>query len=69
MNTKSISSLSESQKILLAEELWDSVSKDYIELSSEIKEELELRLKRLENQEVKLYSWQEVKNNLQKIRK
>lgn len=64
-----ISKYSNSEKILLAEELWDSVNKDKILISSEIKKELDNRLLLLQEEKTEIYSYDEVKKRLSKLRK
>ena len=68
METKDFSKYSTAEKILLAEQLWDSVSKKEIEISSEIETELDRRIQLLEEGKTELYSWEEVKTHLKKIR-
>lgn len=69
MEIKELSKYSTAEKILLAEKIWDSVSKKSVELSSEIKNELDDRLHILEEGKAELYSLEEVKNHIQKLRK
>lgn len=68
MKTKDLSKYSNAEKIILAEQLWDSVSKKEIEVSDEIKAELDSRLLKLEQGKTKLYSWSEVKRYLNSVR-
>ena len=68
METKDFSKYSNAEKIILAEQLWDSVSKKEIEISSEIETELDRRIQLLEEGKTELYSWEEVKTHLKKIR-
>lgn len=69
MEIKELSKYSTAEKILLAEKIWDSVSKKSLQLSSEAKNELEDRLQILEEGKAELYSLEEVKNHIQKLRK
>lgn len=69
MEFKELSKYSNAEKILLAEKIWDSVSKKSVELSSEVKNELENRLHILEEEKAELYSLEEVKKHIQKLRK
>lgn len=64
METKDLSKYSNAEKIVLAEQLWDSVSKKEIEISHEIQKELDYRVQKLEEGKTELYSWEEVKNYL-----
>lgn len=68
MKTIEIDTYSDAEKIILAEQLWDSVSKENLTLSEEVKAELDSRLKNLEDKKTKLFSWNEVKEHLKKIR-
>jgi putative addiction module component (TIGR02574 family) len=68
MEIKNLSKYSNAEKIVLAEQLWDSVSKNELELSDELKRELDIRLQNLEEGKTELYSWDEVKNHLRSIR-
>jgi putative addiction module component (TIGR02574 family) len=67
MKTIEIDTYSDAEKIILAEQLWDSVSKENLTLSEEVKAELDSRLKNLENKKMKLFSWNEVKEHLKNI--
>jgi putative addiction module component (TIGR02574 family) len=68
MEIKDLSKYSNAEKIILAEQLWDSVSKKDIELSKEIKEELDYRLQLLEEGKTELFSLEEVKKHIIKVR-
>jgi len=68
MNVKDLNKYSNAEKIILAEELWDSISKKDISISVEIKKELDLRLKNLEEGKSRLYSWSEVRAHVKKLR-
>lgn len=68
MKVKDLDKYSDAEKIVLAEQLWDSVSKDTLEVSDEIKNELDIRLKNLEEGKTKLYTWQEVKAHIKTLR-
>lgn len=59
MKVKDLDKYSNAEKIILAEQLWDSISKKDVELSDELKKELDNRLKNLEEGESKLYTWEE----------
>ena len=67
MEIKDLSKYSTAEKIILAEQLWDSISKKDIELSHEIQQELDVRLQLLEGK-TELYSMEEVKKHINKIR-
>lgn len=68
MKIKDINKYSTAEKIVLAEQLWDSVTKKEIEISDEIKKELDNRLQIIEEGKTEYYTWNDVKNHLKKIR-
>lgn len=68
MKTIEIDKYSDAEKIILAEQLWDSVSKENLTLSDEVIAELDTRLKNLEDKKTKLFSWTDVKAHLKSIR-
>ena len=68
MKVMDLDKYSSAEKIVLAEQLWDSVAKDEIGLSEEVKKELDIRLDNLENGKSELYSWDEVKAHIKKLR-
>jgi len=68
MEIKNLSKYSNAEKIVLAEQLWDSISKKELEISDELKKELDIRLQNLEEGKLELYTWEEVKNHLKSIR-
>ncbi len=55
--------LSTSEKILLVEEIWDSIAEDKIALSAQQKELLDERLKSYHNT-TKRTSWEAIKKNV-----
>ena len=69
MKIKDISKFSTAEKIVLAEQLWDSISKKDISITEEIKKELDYRLNLVEEGKTEIYSWEEIKANLEKSRK
>lgn len=68
MEIKNLSKYSDAEKIVLAEQLWDSVSKKDLEISNDVKNELDIRIKNLEEGKTALYTWDEVKSHLKNIR-
>jgi len=68
MKVKDLDKYSNAEKIILAEQLWDSISKKDLELSDDVKKELDIRLKKIEEGKADLYSWDEVKDHLKNIR-
>ncbi|MFP9113071.1 addiction module protein [Flavobacterium sp. RHBU_3] len=68
MNTKDLNKYSDAEKILMAEDLWDSVAKENLAIPEETAYEIDVRLKKLEEGNTPLYSWQEVKDRIKQIR-
>lgn len=68
MEIKNLSQYSNAEKIVLAEQLWDSVSKNDLEIADDVKKELDIRIKNLEEGKTELYTWDEVKNHLKTLR-
>jgi putative addiction module component (TIGR02574 family) len=68
MEIKNLSKYSNAEKIVLAEQLWDSVSKKELEISDELKRELDIRSQNLEDGKSEIYTWEEVKKHLKSIR-
>ena len=69
MDIKNFTKYNNAEKIILVEQLWDTISKSEIEISEDVKIELDIRLQNLQNKQTTLYTWDEVKNYLTKIRK
>lgn len=68
MEIKNLSKYSNAEKIVLAEQLWDSVSKKDLEISDDVKRELDSRIQNLEGGKTELYTWDEVKAHLKSLR-
>lgn len=68
MKIKDLDKYTNAEKILLAEELWESVSKDKLELSDAMKQELDRRISLVEEDKTEFYTWEDVKNTLKKSR-
>ena len=68
MKIKDLDKYTNAEKILLAEELWESVSKEKLELSDAIKQELDRRISLVEEDKTEFYTWEDVKNTLKKNR-
>lgn len=49
MEIKDFSKYSNAEKIVFAEQLWDSIAKNELEISDEIQKELDIRLQNLED--------------------
>lgn len=69
MEAKDFSRFTTAEKIILAEQLWDSISKKEIEISSDVEKILDYRLQLLEEGKTELYSWKEVQDRISKVRK
>ena len=68
MEIKDLDKITAAEKIILVEQLWDSVSKKDIDLSSELKWELDFRLQKVEEGRAEYFTWQEVKKHIESIR-
>ena len=68
MEIKNLSKYSNAEKIVLAEQLWDSISKNDIEISDAVEKELDIRLENFENGKTELFTWDEIKMHLKSIR-
>jgi len=68
MKIKDLDKYTNAEKILLAEELWESVSKEKLELSDAVKQELDRRISLVEEDKTEFYTWEDVKNTLKKSR-
>ncbi len=68
MEIKNLEKISNAEKIVLAEQLWDSISKKELSVSDDVKKELDNRLKRIKEGKTNLYTWDEIKNHLNTIR-
>jgi putative addiction module component (TIGR02574 family) len=68
MKIKDLDKYTNAEKILLAEELWESVSKEKLALSDAMKQELDRRISLVEEDKTEFYTWEDVKNTLKKSR-
>ena len=68
MKIKDLDKYTNAEKIHLAEELWESVSKEKLELSDAMKQELDRRISLVEEDKTDFYTWEDVKNTLKKSR-
>ncbi len=68
MELENLSKYTSAEKIILAEQLWDSVSKNEITISKEVENELDRRIQVLEEGKTQLYTLEEVKARLDKLR-
>lgn len=68
MEIKNLYKYSNAERIVLAEQLWDSISKNELEISDELKKELDIRLQNFEDGKSELYTWEEIKTHLKSIR-
>ena len=67
MKIKDINKFSNIEKMVLAEQLRDSVSKKDIAISEVTQKELDIRLQLVGEGKTEYYSWNEVKSHLKKI--
>lgn len=65
-NFQNILKLSTAERLLLLEELWNSIPSSEIRIKESHKKELDKRLARLKRGETKFFTWEEVKKNLHK---
>ena len=68
MKIKDLDKYTNAEKILLAEELWESVSKEKLEFPDAVKQELDRRISLVEEDKPDFYTWEDVKNTLKKNR-
>ena len=68
MKIKDLDKYTNAEKILLAEELWESVSKEKLDLTDAMKQELDRRISLVEEDKTEFYTWEDVKNTLKKNR-
>ena len=68
MKIKDLDKYTNAEKILLAEEPWESVSKEKLELPDAVKQELDRRISLVEEDKTDFYTWEDVKNTLKKNR-
>jgi putative addiction module component (TIGR02574 family) len=66
MKIKDLDKYTNAEKILLTEELWESVSKKKLELSDAMKQELDRRISLVEEDKTEFYTWEDVKNYIRK---
>jgi putative addiction module component (TIGR02574 family) len=66
MKIKDLDKYTNAEKILLAEELWESVSKEKLALSDAMKQELDRRISLVEEDKTEFYTWEDVKNYIRK---
>lgn len=68
MNTIDFSKYTDAEKIILAEELWDSVIKDEIQVNEKTKSVMLNRLKRIEDGGTTFFSREEVQKKINQLR-
>jgi len=66
MDIKEILKMSASRRILLVQEIWDSLPENSIELTESIQKELDNRLDLHNSNEMKYFTLDEIKNKLAK---
>ena len=68
MKIKDLDKYTNAEKILLTEELCESVAKEKLALSDSMKQELDRRISLVEEDKTEFYTWEDVKNTLKKSR-
>ena len=68
MEIKDLDKITTAEKIVLVEQLWDSVSKKDIDLSLALKSELDFRLQKVEEGRAEYFTWQDVRKHIDSIR-
>ena len=68
MEIKDLNKITTAEKIVLVEQLQDSVSKKDIALLSELKSELDFRLQKVEEGRAEYFTWQDVRKHIDSIR-
>lgn len=68
IDIESILALSNSEKIILNEKIWESIEKDAYEISDNQKKELDLRLKKYNEGKTKLYTWEQIESELNSLK-
>lgn len=63
-NLQNILKLSTAERLLLLEELWNSIAVDEIKVKDTHKKELDRRLARMKRGETAFFTWDEVKKKL-----
>ncbi len=68
INLKEILELSNAEKILISEKIWDSINQNEYKIPDSHKKELDKRLKKIESGNETFFSWEEVKTEIDKLR-
>ena len=63
-NIKEILRLSHSGRILMIEQIWDSINPSDIDMKEEHKKELDKRLERYQKGNTRFHSWDDIKQDL-----
>lgn len=64
MSIQEIEALSNAEKFLLIEQLWNSIDKQQLPVSEAQQQELDRRLERYASGQTRFYTWDEVKQRL-----
>jgi putative addiction module component (TIGR02574 family) len=67
MQIDEILKLSEGERMLAIEKIWESLDHKNLPIKESHKKELDRRLERLKSGKSKFYSWEEIKTDLQKL--
>ncbi|MEC5165788.1 putative addiction module component (TIGR02574 family) [Flavobacterium sp. PL11] len=68
MEIKDFNKITANEKTFTEEQLWDSFSNRNIDLSSEIKWELDFRLQKVEEGKEDYFTWEDVKKHIESIK-
>lgn len=67
-NINEILELPTNEKLLLVEEIWNSIEHDTIQVPKNQQDETMRRLKKFEGGKTKFYSWEEIRADIKKLK-
>jgi putative addiction module component (TIGR02574 family) len=68
VDIQSILELSDVEKILITEKIWDSIDKNNYQIPQLHKDELDRRIEKIDTGKETFFTWAEVKKDIQKLR-
>lgn len=68
VDIQGILKLSDVEKILITEKIWDSIDKNNYQIPQSHKDELDRRIEFIESGKEIFFTWEEVKKDIQKLR-
>jgi putative addiction module component (TIGR02574 family) len=68
VDIQGILELSDVEKILITEKIWDSIDKNNYQIPQSHKEELDRRIEMIDAGKETFFTWAEVKKDIQKLR-